>query len=428
MRWISSVITALCTLFVFVAPAKASPIKKCPEGGRLRGQPPPQGKRQWCVADDLFGRARKNGPVRIWHDNGQLRIQGEYVDDQRNGVWKFYSKDGRLAMEKFYRFGELDRTKKHQVSAGRARRPRESSAEQSIRRPPPPTSGRAPSTAEREPPTGERKPPAAERAPPSFDDGGSTSWVDEDARTTDDSFSARITTDVSIYSGNGLGIYRPAFEAVFSISNFNLEAQWGLGILTFASESNVEPLNPAFFITYDIEHSSGSIRTGAGVSIPVQSIDGTEDSIEGLATVVASGLPTGFWDFWLYIPEFPVVALTAVADFNLPFLLIDAELTPFLPIPTTSGASTDLGLQFAVDLAYPILDSLDAGARLQTVVIAIPSDVQAILNVEPFVRGRLGPAFARLGFEINAVRPETLQVGGLDGFLWSFNLGLGVEI
>ena len=402
MRYISGVITILSSV-VFALPIHASPIKKCPSGGRLRGQPPPQGQRQWCVADDLFGRSRKNGPLRVWHANGALRIEGEFVDDKRNGVWKFYSKDGRLAMEKSYRFGELAGETKRQLA------------------------GKAPqSRADPDP-----RPPPAVSPSSSFDQSTPSSWDEDEENAptrTESSFGTRLATDLSIYSGDGLGIYRPAFEATFRISQFTIEAQWGLGILSFETDTNVEPLNPAFFFTYVLEHAMGSVQTGVGASIPVHSIEANEDSIEGLATVIASGLPTGLWDLWLYLPEFPIVALTTRADFNLSFLIIDAELTPYLTIPTNSDASTELSLQAAVDLAYPILELLHAGARVQTVLIGITEDVQGLVNVEPFVKGRFGPGFARLGFEINVLRPDVFSSGGLDGLLWSLNLGLGVEI
>ena len=51
---------------------------------------------------DLRRLARRHGPVRIWHPNGQVKLEGQYVDDVRQGTWRFYDEQGRLLAEGRY--------------------------------------------------------------------------------------------------------------------------------------------------------------------------------------------------------------------------------------------------------------------------------------------------------------------------------------
>ena len=42
------------------------------------------------------------GPYESFYENGNPKIQGDYVGTKRNGVWKFYSEDGTLKKSKEY--------------------------------------------------------------------------------------------------------------------------------------------------------------------------------------------------------------------------------------------------------------------------------------------------------------------------------------
>jgi antitoxin component YwqK of YwqJK toxin-antitoxin module len=37
-----------------------------------------------------------NGPYQLWYENGQMRIDGFYKDNEKAGIWKSYNQDGTV--------------------------------------------------------------------------------------------------------------------------------------------------------------------------------------------------------------------------------------------------------------------------------------------------------------------------------------------
>src|SRR5258706_11274806 len=95
----------------------------CPAGAELRGQAPPEGRRQWCedgqhrqhgpsVSWDAeqrkrveahFARGAMEGAYRSWHENGRLALSGADANDQREGLWESWYPDGARARSQEYR-------------------------------------------------------------------------------------------------------------------------------------------------------------------------------------------------------------------------------------------------------------------------------------------------------------------------------------
>jgi len=65
-----------------------------------RGQQP-----KWDSRTTEIGPSLRSGPVRVWWPNGQLRFEGQYVDDEEDGDWTYYDREGRKTAEGPYRRG-----------------------------------------------------------------------------------------------------------------------------------------------------------------------------------------------------------------------------------------------------------------------------------------------------------------------------------
>lgn len=74
----------------------------CPDGGTLKGDPPPKGLAVRCV--DEVG--LPTGRSTEWHRNGQVMADGTYVDGARHGVWRHWSSAGD-AVETTWEHGQL---------------------------------------------------------------------------------------------------------------------------------------------------------------------------------------------------------------------------------------------------------------------------------------------------------------------------------
>ena len=112
MTWLATML-ALVTVNAApepVAPnvARTPPRLVCPEGAKLIGDPPPEGKKRWCSYRGQDGLQVFHGHYWEWHDNGQLALEGDFVHGIRNGRWAEYNRSGALTIESNYRAGNLD--------------------------------------------------------------------------------------------------------------------------------------------------------------------------------------------------------------------------------------------------------------------------------------------------------------------------------
>ncbi|MBC8870597.1 MAG: HEAT repeat domain-containing protein [Planctomycetes bacterium] len=65
-----------------------------------RGQQP-----KWDSRTTEVGPSIRTGPVRVWRPNGQLRFEGQYANDEEDGTWIYYDREGRKTAEGPYRRG-----------------------------------------------------------------------------------------------------------------------------------------------------------------------------------------------------------------------------------------------------------------------------------------------------------------------------------
>jgi len=47
--------------------------------------------------------AVRHGPARTWHSSGQLKFEGSYADDRREGTWTYYDEQGQVTGQGVYR-------------------------------------------------------------------------------------------------------------------------------------------------------------------------------------------------------------------------------------------------------------------------------------------------------------------------------------
>jgi hypothetical protein len=77
-------------------------IHPCPAGTEQFGEGPPKGGKVFC-RQPIIGGYRKQGNESSWFPNGEKRYEGEYVRDQKHGVWKTYHRNGNVkAVEEYY--------------------------------------------------------------------------------------------------------------------------------------------------------------------------------------------------------------------------------------------------------------------------------------------------------------------------------------
>ena len=50
--------------------------------------------------------ASRDGPIKAWYRSGQLRYEGQNLDDKQDGDWKYYDEQGRLTASGSYRAGK----------------------------------------------------------------------------------------------------------------------------------------------------------------------------------------------------------------------------------------------------------------------------------------------------------------------------------
>jgi hypothetical protein len=63
----------------------------CPEGGLLRGGPPPDGFEVWCERTD----GTRHGQHVSWWPNGRRAFERTYRDGKLDGTWAEWRADGR---------------------------------------------------------------------------------------------------------------------------------------------------------------------------------------------------------------------------------------------------------------------------------------------------------------------------------------------
>ena len=55
----------------------------------------------------------KDGPVKFYYDNGQLKSEGTKKDGKLDGLWKYYDSNGQLMEEGTYKNNKLIDSKEY---------------------------------------------------------------------------------------------------------------------------------------------------------------------------------------------------------------------------------------------------------------------------------------------------------------------------
>jgi antitoxin component YwqK of YwqJK toxin-antitoxin module len=79
------------------------PLAQFGGGGMLGGggfPPPPP---TWIWQESHI--AARHGPAKVWYASGQLRLEGGYQDDLRDGIWTYYDEQGRITAQGAYQAG-----------------------------------------------------------------------------------------------------------------------------------------------------------------------------------------------------------------------------------------------------------------------------------------------------------------------------------
>lgn len=393
--------TALIAAGLAAAPndqPNAEPIE-CPPGAKLRGAAPPRGKAQWCEAPDLFGGMKKNGPFRRWYADGSLRSTGEFLDGERHGRWQKWDEEGNLLGERTYRFGEVHSEQRSVAHAA-------SSA-------------------------------APTRATPDSEASRSSNPFSENTATTEAGRSkvgGFASTDFTVFGTDGVAVFGQEFQAGLRVNHFELQSQWGFIYADASGTSSVEGLNPTFYLLGRADLSdSVEFRSGVGASIPVRDVDTTSfDSIVSSAVSVGlvglSAIPRGYWDAWMYLPEYPFIILPFTVDARVSRFEVDGSSTFYFAIPI-NGGSSQLNMQLSASGAYAFTDFLLAGLETRAVVASLTAAPEGTLGIEPFAKAVFGPGFARVGFTLYPLYSDLLGAAPLiDGLIWGFNVGVGVQM
>lgn len=80
----------------------------CPGGAELEGLPPPDGNRVMCVKHEDGKRPFRHGPLKVFFRSGKTKMEGHFMDGQKDGSFKVYFRTGQLRAVGEYSKGEKD--------------------------------------------------------------------------------------------------------------------------------------------------------------------------------------------------------------------------------------------------------------------------------------------------------------------------------
>ncbi|MCP3104445.1 hypothetical protein LZ198_36835 [Myxococcus sp. K15C18031901] len=182
---------------------------------------------------------------------------------------------------------------------------------------------------------------------------------------------------------------------------------------------------------------SAFVRMGVGVALPLARHEaaraeaGLDAQAEALNYATASAV-RGLADPWLWALDTTSVVFPMSAGLDLPGfqLRADVALGLLVPVSRANRDDTHFVAQAALEAALA-LGLLEPGVRAQVVSPRLTDRAwdgeNSQLSVEPFVRVRLGPAFARAGVRVDLGDPERGPSPSA-ARMWALGLGLGIGI
>lgn len=220
---------------------------------------------------------------------------------------------------------------------------------------------------------------------------------------------------------------------------FGLELRWGLAWthteFTFFGQTDERSAarsgNP--YVGGYYTDRLGPLRwsLGAGLAIPVlRPVRTLTDHAQIALAVLTPGF-FGAWDAFLWIADRLTPVLRAGVEYRFEELL-RVRLDQGLGVLVFTGddrdyeqaQETELLYQAAVEAELTPIREFGIGVRFQGVYFSI-SDDKFQSSFEPYLIGRFGPAFARLGFLMNLDGPYGFSFD--DDRVWAVSLRAGAE-
>lgn len=78
----------------------------CPPGTEHRGGVPPEAYEEWCEGKDPAGGPRREGPARVYYDDGGVWREESFREGWRDGPFVEWHRSGRKATEGAFARGE----------------------------------------------------------------------------------------------------------------------------------------------------------------------------------------------------------------------------------------------------------------------------------------------------------------------------------
>lgn len=176
------------------------------------------------------------------------------------------------------------------------------------------------------------------------------------------------------------------------------------------------------------------VRIGAGVALPLARhedagvVGARTAESEGVNYATASAV-RGLADPWLWALDTTSIVLPMAVGVDLPGFQLRADVALGMLMPVSRSARDTHFVAQASAEASLGLGILEPGVRAQVVsphlTEATWDGEDSQLSLEPFVRVRLGPAFARAGVRIDLGAPESGPTPSTSR-MWALGLGLGV--
>lgn len=190
------------------------------------------------------------------------------------------------------------------------------------------------------------------------------------------------------------------------------------------------PSNPEVMLWYlsPLSEPGLSVRAGAGLTGPLTWIErGPDARLHRTALANAAGLD-GLRRMWRWAPSTTSVVAAAEVDAALhELLLLHAELWSALLVPSREEfLRKRIGLVLPAQLAPIVrLGPVQAGPRLNAVLMPSQSLDAAQLSIEPFIALHVGRAFGEVAATINLDEP---LAGRRGAGVWALHLRGGGEL
>jgi hypothetical protein len=190
------------------------------------------------------------------------------------------------------------------------------------------------------------------------------------------------------------------------------------------------PSNPEVMLWYlsPLSEAGLSVRAGAGLTGPLTWIErGPDARLHRTALANAAGLD-GLRRMWRWAPSTTSVVVATEVDAGLhELLLLHAELWSALLVPSREEfLRKRIGLVMPVQLAPIVrLGPIQAGPRLNAVLMPSQSLDAAQLSIEPFIALHVGRAFGELAVTVNVDEP---LAGRRGAGVWALHLRGGGEL